>query len=62
MEELDCVRTLMQIETADGILPGGSIGTIVTMWDGSTECLVEFKAPWHVVVMRLADIEPTSVT
>lgn len=62
MEELDYVRTRVEIETPDGILPAGTIGTIVTMWAGTTECLVEFEAPWHVVLMRLADIEPTSVT
>lgn len=62
MEELDYVRTLLDVEIDNGILLAGSIGTIVTMWDSSTECLVEFEAPWHVVEMRLADIEPAVVT
>jgi uncharacterized protein (DUF433 family) len=51
--DLTDIRTTRDFDTEQGVLPAGTLGTIVSAYDHGGVYLVEFEAPWHVVSVPL---------
>jgi hypothetical protein len=53
--ELTVITTARDLDLPEGVLPAGSVGTIVMAYTPDVYG-IEFHAPWHVVTVRREDI------
>lgn len=55
IEELTRVALSKPVETEDGVLPAGSVGTVVGIYRGGAAYEVEFAKPFHAVATVMPD-------
>lgn len=55
IEELTRVVLSKPVETEDGVLPAGSMGTVVGVYRGGVAYEVEFAKPFHTVATVMPD-------
>jgi hypothetical protein len=55
IEELTRVALSKPVETEDGVLPAGSMGTVVGVYRGGAAYEVEFAKPFHTVATVMPD-------
>jgi hypothetical protein len=53
--ELSVVRLSKSVQTKDGIVPSGAIGTVVHIHDDGRAFIIEFYEPFHAVATVEAD-------
>ncbi|WP_204561862.1 DUF4926 domain-containing protein [Azospirillum palustre] len=55
IEELTRVELSKPVEPEDGVLPAGSVGTVVGIYRGGAAYEVEFAKPFHAVATVMPD-------
>jgi hypothetical protein len=55
IEELTRVALSVPVETEDGVLPAGSMGTVVGVYRRGAAYEVEFTKPFHTVATVMPD-------
>ncbi|WP_211104162.1 DUF4926 domain-containing protein [Azospirillum sp. Sh1] len=55
IEELTRVALSKPVETEDGVLPAGSMGTVVGVYRSGAAYEVEFAKPFHTVATVMPD-------
>lgn len=53
--ELTQVTLSRPVQADEGVVPAGSVGTIVHVWRGGAACEVEFSDPFETVATVRAD-------
>nr|WP_295827962.1 DUF4926 domain-containing protein [uncultured Azospirillum sp.] len=55
IEELTRVELSKPVESEDGVLPAGAMGTVVGVYRGGAAYEVEFAKPFHTVATVMPD-------